>query len=135
MGFHTPVESHLNITAWHLLLPDYWGQQLLDLLEFSFQLDFNRTTARQSTQDNHTSAQEFSDHIEGYIQEQIQYSGMYSSFVQKPFPAHISTLMTIAKQTSDKRRAIIDPQGVSPFWCQEIFLHWHLFSRTYYLMT
>ena len=38
-----PVKSGLNIKAWRSYLQNYWDQQLCDLLEFGFPLDFDRT--------------------------------------------------------------------------------------------
>ena len=39
---HIPVQSGLNIKAWRHYLSNYWDEQLCDLLEFGFPLDFDR---------------------------------------------------------------------------------------------
>ena len=42
-------------------LNTYWDQQIVDLLEFGFPLDFNRNVRLQSTDDNHKSAIQFKE--------------------------------------------------------------------------
>ena len=42
MGVRIPVKSQLNVDVWKEELDQYWDQQLLQLLEFGFPLDFNR---------------------------------------------------------------------------------------------
>ena len=53
-----PVQSGLNIKAWRHYLSNYWDQQLCDLLEFGFTLDFDRSCQLDSTKENHASANE-----------------------------------------------------------------------------
>ena len=36
MQVRPPVKSQLNVQEWKSLLVDYWDQQLLQLIEFSF---------------------------------------------------------------------------------------------------
>ena len=38
-----PVTTNLNIKNWRSYLKNYWDQQLPDLLEYGFPLDFDRT--------------------------------------------------------------------------------------------
>ena len=56
-----PVQSGLNIRAWRHYLSNYWDQQLCDLLEFGFPLDFDRSCRLHSIEENHTSANENMD--------------------------------------------------------------------------
>ena len=51
-----PVKSQLKIAAWRKHLNTYWDQQIVDLLEFGFLLDFDRNVQLQSTEFYHKSA-------------------------------------------------------------------------------
>ena len=55
MGIPIPVSSNLKIKNWKYYLADYWDKQLVDLLEFGFPLDFDRSFELQSTEENHAS--------------------------------------------------------------------------------
>ena len=52
-------------------LSDYYDQQLLNLRQFGFPLDFDRSTILGVTENNHTSALNFSIHIDNYISEEL----------------------------------------------------------------
>ena len=41
---------------------DYWDDQLVDLLEFEFSLDFDRSMNLVSLEDNHKSAKNYEEH-------------------------------------------------------------------------
>ena len=41
---HIPVTSKLNVDGWCFHLFDYWDQQLPDLLEYGFPIDFKRAS-------------------------------------------------------------------------------------------
>ena len=56
LGLRIPVETNLNVSSWRKHLVDYFDQQLPDLIEFGFPLDFDRTRDLQSTLVNHASA-------------------------------------------------------------------------------
>ena len=42
---------------------DYWDDQLVDLLEFGFPLDFDRSLKLISVEDNHKSAKDYEEHV------------------------------------------------------------------------
>ena len=95
---------------------DYFDQQLPDLIEFGFPLDFDRSRDLQSTLVNHASARLYPDHVDKYIQEEIGFQAMLGPLDVKPFDIHISPFMTRAKSNSDSRRTIMDlsfPKGYS----------------------
>ena len=71
-----PVQSGLNIKAWRAHLSNYLDQQLCDLLELGFSIDFNRNCILNSTEVNHTSAIQNSQHISQFIQEEIDHNAM-----------------------------------------------------------
>ena len=95
MGIQIPVAFKLNIRNWKYYLADYWDKQLVDLLEFSFSLDFDRNYYLQSTEENHASGRDHSYDIDCYIQGELKHGAMLGPFDQKPIPLHISPFMTI----------------------------------------
>ena len=103
-----PVKTQLNPDKWRSYLTHYWDQQLPDLIQYGFPLDFNRDSNLVSTHVNHTSAIEHEKHIDQYIAEELKYGALYGPFEDTPIPVHVSPLMTRAKQNSDKRRTIVD---------------------------
>ena len=87
-----------------------------DLLEYGFPLDVHRGTLLTSTETNHASALQNSQHVKSYIQEEHYFQAMLSPFPAKPIPLHVSPLMVIDKQDSFKKRTIMDlswPKGAS----------------------
>ena len=85
----------------------YHDQQLLDL-EFGFPLDFTRNSPLDSTETNHTSALQNSQHVLHYIQEEMKFNAILGLFETKPFPLHVSPLMVRDKQESNNKRTIMD---------------------------
>ena len=70
LGLRIPVKTQLNIPAWQFHLRDYFDQQLLDLIEFGFPLDFERSSSLSSSDDNHTSAIKYPSHVQEYLLEE-----------------------------------------------------------------
>ena len=56
LGLCIPVQTNLNVASWRKHLADYFDQQLPDLIEFGFPLDFDRSRDLQSTLINLASA-------------------------------------------------------------------------------
>ena len=108
LGARIPVVSNLNIDNWKFHLRDYWDTQLLDLLEFGFPLDFDTNTELVSTEENHTSAKQYSSHVQTYICEELKHGAILGPFEHKPISLHISPFMTRDKPDSDTRRTIVD---------------------------
>ena len=111
-----PVQPGLNIKAWRHYLSNYWDQQLCDLLEFGFPLDFDRSCKLNSIEENHTSANENMEDISQFLQEEMQYQAILGPFDSKPINLHISPLLVRDKQNSTSKRTIMDlswPKGAS----------------------
>ena len=94
--------------VWWSYLQEYGDQQLVDLIQFGFRLDFNRDYPLQSTIDNHASANEHIGEVEKYLSTELQHKALTGPFSKPPFPIHVSPLMTRPKQDSSKRRTIVD---------------------------
>ena len=110
-----PVTSKLNVDRWRSHLVDYWDQQLPDLLEYGFPIDFDRDFPLMSTLVNHTSALQNSPHVSNYLKE-LQHKAIMGPFIEPPFPIHVSPLMTRDKHESTQKRTIMDlscPKGLS----------------------
>ena len=73
MSARIPVRSQLNVSIWKEELSNYWDQQLLQLLEFGFPLDFNRQCPLRFEGENHTSATDHPADIDAHIQEERQF--------------------------------------------------------------
>ena len=115
-GLRIPVRTNLNVNSWRHHLVDYFDQQLPDLIEFGFPLDFDRSRHLQSTLVNHASARLYPDHVDKYIEEEVGFQAMLGPLDFKPFDVHISPFMTWAKSDSESRRTIMDlsfPKGLS----------------------
>ena len=109
MEARLPVTSQLNVDKWKSLLTDYWDQQLLQLLQFGFPLDFNRCCPLQHEVGNHSSANGFPADVDAYIAEECKFAALLGPFEVNPIEnSHSSPFMTRNKPNSDRRRVIID---------------------------
>ena len=108
MGIRVPVATNLNIANWRHFLVDYWNDQLVDLLEFRFPLDFDRSVKLTSVEDNHKSAKDYEEHVKHYLQEELDHGAILAPFKNKPINLHVSPFMTRDKPDSQWRRTIVD---------------------------
>ena len=116
MHARIPLNIQLKVHCWKKYLHSYWDQQLVDLIQFGFPLDFDRWIPLQSTEVNHNSALKYSEHVSKYIQEELQYGAVLGPFKQFPFTRHVSPFLTRDKPNSNNRRVILDlsfPPGKS----------------------
>ena len=90
MEVRIPLKTQLKVPCWKKYLDNYWDQQLVDLIQFGFPLDFDRQIVLQSTEVNHSSALKYPDHVSRYIQEELQYGAVLGPFKQFPFHCHVS---------------------------------------------
>ena len=116
LGLRIPVKTNLNVSSWKKHLNNYFDQQLPDLIQFGFPLDFNRKVQLSSTYRNHASALEYSSHVDHYIQDELKHGAILGPFNCPPISLHISPFMTRPKADSAVRRTIVDlnwPKGHS----------------------
>ena len=102
------MNTNLNITNWRHYLEHYWYQQIPDLLQYGFLLDFDRNCSLQTVSSNHKSAEIHIDQVTNYIQEELSYGAITGTFDNLPLSFHTSPLMTRDKQDSNKKRTIMD---------------------------
>ena len=116
MGARIPLASQFNINAWKFYLVQYWDNQIVDLLQYGFPLDFDRSGLLESTYINHSSALKFPDHVQKYIETEKKYGAILGPFDEFPFQCHVSPFLTRHKPNSNNKRVILDlsfPQGKS----------------------
>ena len=102
LGARIPVPSQLRPDRWRFHLKFFWDSQLVDLIQYGFPLDFDRTRELQSADTNHVSGLQHLDHIENYVTEECAFNAMYGPFQEPPIALHISPLMTRSKQNYNK---------------------------------
>ena len=103
------MDARLNMDIWKSLLTEYWDQQLLQLLEFGFPLDFNRNCPLRCDNKNHSSTIEYPNDVKAYIKEETEHKAILGPFTKNPIPkGHCSPFMTRSKPNSDRCRVIVD---------------------------
>ena len=116
LGQRIPVKSDLNISSWRQHLCNYFDQQMVDLIQYGFPLDFDRNLDLFSTFKNHVSAVEFASHVDKYIAEESHHGALLGPLDHPPLNIHISPFMTRPKSGFEVRRTIVDlswPKGHS----------------------
>ena len=95
MAVKITMKSLLKIKVWKEELVNHWDQQLLQLTEFGFPLDFNRQCPLKFKGKNRTSATDFPADIEAYIQEGHHFDAILGPFHKNLIPGgHCSPFMT-----------------------------------------
>ena len=116
-GERRRVPSGLNIQAWRMHLEGYGDPLLGDFLEFGWPVGCDRSVHVSSMSPNHSSALQFSEHIDHYISTECSHGALLGPFDGPPIVnLHISPLMTRLKRDSPHRRVIMDlsfPHGWS----------------------
>ena len=116
LGCRIPAQTQLKPEAWRYYLQNYWEEQLPDLIQYGFPIDFDRSRPLVSTEVNHVSGYEYGNDIENYLKKEVAFNAMYGHFQEKHINMHISPRMTQEKQGLDNRRTIVDlnwPHGCS----------------------
>ena len=116
-GARFRVPSGLNIAAWKEYLADYTDGHLVQMLEFGWPVNFDRSAPLKSTLDNHASATLYEADIDHYIATELEHQALIGPFDGPTVaPTHVSPLMTKPKKDSPHRRVIMDlswPDGAS----------------------
>ena len=98
------IASQLHVDAWKKYLQNYWDQQLCELIQFGFPLDFNRSCSLNQEVGNHKSTVDCPADVEAYIEEEVKYGALLGPFPNHPIlGGHCSPFMTRAKPNSDRR--------------------------------
>ena len=116
MAMYSGCKSGLNCVAWRALLKDYWGQQICDLIEFGFPLNFECNCPLVSTEENDPSAIHNVKHIRANLDEELKLKAILGPFSEKPIQLHTFRLTVRDKQNLDSKRTSMDlswPYGTS----------------------
>ena len=81
LGLRIPIHTQLNVSLWRYYLKDCFDQQLPDLIQFGFPLDFDWTCTLGITVDNHNLANMYPGDINRYIQEELSYQALKGPFM------------------------------------------------------
>ena len=112
-----PIPSGLHMNMWRSFLDEYQDKEILEFLEYGWPSNFTHSSSLQSTFKNHSSAREFSSHIDAYLKVEADKFAILGPFTVPPVtPIHLSPLMTRPKKDSDLRRVVVDlswPRGMS----------------------
>ena len=104
-----PLPQPLNISAWRSYLFSYSDNIICDFLEFGWPIGYTSELYPVSHMRNHPSAVAYPQHVQHYIETEIQYRALLGPFSCLPFETfHVSPLMTRPKKNSSKRRVIMD---------------------------
>ena len=111
LGARLPLQTDINVTAWRSRSDGSQDEkELMDFIEFGFPLAYNGPAAPSLEHINHSSATQFPDHIQRFIEEEIQHGAMIGPFTDPMFVqwSHTSPMMTRPKSDPTKRRIITD---------------------------
>ena len=108
-GARMPLQHlKLNIRCLEENLTSYHDQDLIEFLKFGFPLGLDPACDIESTLRNHSSAYQYFQYIDKFIEKELNYNGITGPFTTSPFgnPC-ISPLMTVLKKPIG-RRIVLD---------------------------
>ena len=80
------------------MFENYRDQQIINLVEFGFLLDFNRKSVLHHDDKNHSSATDFTADIQAYLKEEMQHEAIMWPYDVNPIlNSHVSPFMTREK--------------------------------------
>ena len=108
-GCKVELKSNLNIPLWRDKLKDYRDKHVVNLMQYDFPLGIRDREMLQRTQiKNHSTALEFSEDVEKYIQKEVKERALLGPFRVPPHEAyHVSPLLSRPKE-NNQRRIIVD---------------------------
>ena len=100
-GQKLPAPSYMNIVLWHELITGYQGIEVVDIFTYSWPHGSVKETLPVTAIKNHKSVQQFSGHIDDYIQKELSYGAIIGPFEEHPFdiPIVISPLSSVPNGT------------------------------------
>ena len=119
LGARVQINFDMNLDLVDRLAESYWDWQLPLFLRYGFPMDFRGSHLDLRDGGScHPSARQYPEHVEAYINDELEHGAICGPFTDKPFgdETHVSPFITRHKPDSDKRRVIIDlswPQSAS----------------------
>lgn len=111
LGVQIELPSELNLKEWDNVFGKYDKyQELLRFVRFGFPMGYMGPTSNSDDNYNHSSAVDYPDHIDKFLQKEIDVGGIVGPLAKKPFEPwlHVAPLMSRPKRDSDARRIIFD---------------------------
>ena len=112
LGEKIQLPSEINFQKLEALAVDYWDWQRPLFLKFGFPLNFpdEKRQCLINGNTNHSSAIDYADDIEHYLNIEKQHGAIVGPFSEPPFGTltHTSPFMSRPKLDSEKSRVIID---------------------------
>ena len=103
------IPSNLNIKGWAKYLYKDSDKELLSHICHGFPTGFLGPISSHSYLKNHPSSNNYPDHMDEYIREEVAQGALLGPFDENPFEwSHISAYMTRSKADPNKRRVIND---------------------------
>ena len=84
LGAQIPILSKLNPDVWSKKLENYWDWQIPYFIKFGFPLDVKNSPCLDHDLKNHPSANQFPDHIDTYLAEEIAQVAIVGPFKEPP---------------------------------------------------
>ena len=108
MKTQVQIQSQLKPDVWHKYLTNYWDSQLVLLLRYGFPLDFNYSTPLNSVESNHSSANQYWQDVQAYLDEEKEFGAILGPFQEAPIDnLHVSPFLTRDKPGGAHRRVIV----------------------------
>lgn len=110
LGAKRTVVSGLNLCQWEHELSQYYDRELCYFLRFGWPVGYHLPTPPASVSSNHHSANQHGEHIDHFIEVELQHQAIVGSFRKDPFTpwTRLSPLMTRPKKGSNNRRVLVD---------------------------
>ena len=88
IGAQVEVTPQLKPDVWEHLLKEYWDTQLPLLIRYGFPLDFDRSSILESHDENHTSAKNFPQDVEAYLNEEMEFGAIAGPIQEPPYKTY-----------------------------------------------
>ena len=88
------MNSSLNPEKFVKYLQGYWDWQIPYFVKFGFPLDIRPGAKFQDDLINHPSTENFSQHVDAYLEEEIRLGALVGPFEEPSKNLHVSPFMT-----------------------------------------
>lgn len=111
LGVRREIPSKLDLESWDRTFGhDSKYSEILDFVRYGFPMGYMGPVSHYDDHINHTSATQHGEHIDSFIESEINLGGIIGPIDEKPFDPwlHAAPFMTRPKKDSQKRRVISD---------------------------
>jgi hypothetical protein len=105
-SYRVPVPSGFNVDLFQEMAEGYWDGQMFELLKYGFPLDVNDKFEPFTNTVNHASATKFPDHVQRYIDDELNHGALRKADTKTFAFFHKSPLMSRPKD--ENNRVILD---------------------------